>query len=61
MPKIQREINAVEKYGLKIIGQNWQSMTDTTEFGPTPFMPVLPFTPQPIADQWQVDVNMLNL
>jgi ATP-dependent protease Clp ATPase subunit len=44
-------INAIEKYGLKIIGQNWQSITDTTEFGPIPDMVMLPFTQQPIADQ----------
>jgi hypothetical protein len=51
-PKDKAEaINAIEKYGLKIISQNWQSVTDTTEFGSTPYKTVLPFTPQPIADQ----------
>ncbi|MBN2762310.1 MAG: sugar phosphate isomerase/epimerase [Bacteroidales bacterium] len=36
------------------------SFTITPEFGPFPYMPVLPFTRQPITDQWEVNVYMMN-
>lgn len=29
------------------------------EFGPAPYMPALPFTGQPVADQWQINVDMM--
>jgi len=30
------------------------------EFGPAPYMPALPFTGQPVADQWQINLDMMN-
>lgn len=30
------------------------------EFGPTPYMPVLPFTQQPIANQWDINTKMME-
>ena len=30
------------------------------EFGPAPYMPALPFTGQPVADQWQINLDMKN-
>lgn len=36
-------------------------LTMTTEFGPAGYLPTLPFTQQPVADQWTVNVYMLNL
>jgi sugar phosphate isomerase/epimerase len=33
----------------------------TTEFGPFPYMPRQPFTQQPLADQWEVNLFMKNL
>ncbi|MEJ7685108.1 MAG: sugar phosphate isomerase/epimerase [Segetibacter sp.] len=35
--------------------------TITPEFGPPPYMPLLPYTRQPVADQWEVNVYMMNL
>jgi sugar phosphate isomerase/epimerase len=35
--------------------------TITTEFGPPTYMPVLPYTQQPVASQWDINVHMLNL
>lgn len=32
--------------------------TITSEFGPYPYMPIIPYTRQPIADQWEVNVYM---
>ncbi len=33
----------------------------TTEFGPFPYMPSLPHTQMPIANQWEINVYMLDL
>ena len=38
-----------------------RSITITTEFGPPAYMPVLPFTRQPVADQWTVNKYMFEL
>ncbi|MBS1626830.1 MAG: sugar phosphate isomerase/epimerase [Bacteroidetes bacterium] len=29
-----------------------------TEFGPTPYMPCLPYTQQPVSNQWQTNIKM---
>lgn len=38
-----------------------ERMTILTEFGPPDYMPTLPYTRQPVADQWAVNVFMMNL
>jgi sugar phosphate isomerase/epimerase len=35
-------------------------MTFLTEFGPVDYMPALPFTRQPVADQWEINKYMLD-
>lgn len=35
-------------------------MTFLTEFGPVDYMPSLPYTRQPLADQWQINKHMLD-
>lgn len=35
-------------------GREW--FTITPEAGPPPYMPVLPFSGQPVADAWQINV-----
>ncbi|MDR6562289.1 MULTISPECIES: TIM barrel protein [unclassified Arcicella] len=35
--------------------------TVTTEFGPATYMPVLPYTQMPVANQWEINVYMMNL
>lgn len=35
--------------------------TITTEFGPPPYMPVVPLTRQPITSQWEVNIFMKDL
>lgn len=37
------------------------TLTITTEFGPPTYMPVLPYTRQPVADQWAVNKYMFEL
>ncbi len=35
-----------------------KQFTITPEFGPVPYMPVLPFTQQPVGDQWEINKKM---
>ncbi|MBN3519986.1 sugar phosphate isomerase/epimerase [Algoriphagus lutimaris] len=34
--------------------------TITTEFGPPPYLPTIPFTNKPIADQWEANVYIMK-
>jgi sugar phosphate isomerase/epimerase len=56
-----------------LVHQNWwkevvklkektgqQIFTVTPEFGPYPYMTIMPFTRQPVTDQWEVNVFMMN-
>ncbi len=36
-------------------------MTITPEFGPPPYLPVLPYTQQPVSSQWDINVHMMRL
>lgn len=38
-----------------------ERMTILTEFGPPDYMPTLPYTRQPVADQWAINVHMMKL
>jgi sugar phosphate isomerase/epimerase len=38
-----------------------QQLTVTPEFGPPPYMPLLPYTRQPVADQWEINCYMRSL
>jgi len=38
-----------------------ERMTILTEFGPPDYMSTLPYTRQPVADQWAINVYMMNL
>lgn len=60
------------QYLLAWFKNRWQEIIDansktgcssfgiTPEFGPPPYMPVLPFTQQPTGNQWQININMMN-
>jgi sugar phosphate isomerase/epimerase len=37
------------------------TLTITTEFGPAPYMPAMPYTRMPLVSQWEVNVHMMNL
>jgi len=41
--------------------KNGERMTILTEFGPPDYMPTLPYTRQPLADQWAINVYMMKL
>lgn len=36
-------------------------MTFLTEFGPVDYMPALPYTRQPVANQWEINKHMLDV
>lgn len=38
-----------------------ERLTILTEFGPPYYMPAMPYTQQPVADQWGINVYMMNL
>jgi sugar phosphate isomerase/epimerase len=38
-----------------------QLLTILTEFGPPNYLPTLPYTRQPVADQWDINNHMLSL
>ena len=41
--------------------QKGDVLTILTEFGPPDYMPTIPYTRQPLADQWAVNVYMMQL
>lgn len=41
--------------------QKGEAMTILTEFGPPDYMPTLPYTRQPLADQWAINVHMMKV
>ena len=41
--------------------QQSDRLTILTEFGPPTYMPTLPYTQQPLADQWAINVHMMQL
>jgi hypothetical protein len=41
--------------------KNGERMTILTEFGPPTYMPTLPYTQQPLANQWDINVHMMKL
>jgi sugar phosphate isomerase/epimerase len=38
-----------------------KTLTFLTEFGPPDYLPSLPYTRQPVANQWEINVFMMNL
>jgi sugar phosphate isomerase/epimerase len=41
--------------------KNGETLTVLTEFGPPNYLPTVPFTNQPLADQWAINVHMMQL
>ncbi len=41
--------------------KNGQPLTFLTEFGPPHYLPTVPFTNQPLADQWAINVYMMRM
>jgi sugar phosphate isomerase/epimerase len=64
-PEWSAELNAHLKWWDEIvkfrIKKDAELLTITPEFGPAPYMPAMPFTKVPVANQWDINVYMLNL
>lgn len=45
---------------VKLKNQQGNAITILTEFGPPMYLPVVPYTNQPLANQWDINVYMLN-
>ena len=41
--------------------ENGECMTFLTEFGPPDYMPTMPYTKQPLGDQWAINVHIMHL
>ena len=60
-PEWKNEVKAHLDIWEKIIrSRTGKVFTVTTEFGPPPYMATVPFTNQPLADQWEANVWMMN-
>ncbi|MDP4657380.1 MAG: sugar phosphate isomerase/epimerase [Algoriphagus sp.] len=60
-PEWKNEVKAHLDIWEKIIrSQKGKVFTVTTEFGPPPYMATVPFTNQPLADQWEANVWIMN-
>lgn len=44
-----------------LLASGEKRITFLTEFGPPNYLPALPYTKQPLADQWEINVFMKNL
>jgi len=63
-PEWEKALNAHLKWWDQIVERkkrNGERMTILTEFGPPYYMPALPYTRQPLADQWGINVYMMKL
>lgn len=63
-PEWEQVVNAHLAWWDKVVArkkQNGSRMTILTEFGPADYMPTMPYTRKPLADQWAINVYMMNL
>jgi sugar phosphate isomerase/epimerase len=62
-PEWKAVVNAHFEWWDKIVSlkkQQGEMITILTEFGPPDYMPVLPYTRQPVANQWEINVYMMQ-
>jgi sugar phosphate isomerase/epimerase len=46
---------------VKLKKEKGERLTVLTEFGPPHYMPTIPYTMQPVADQWGINVHMMKI
>ncbi|MDB4584498.1 TIM barrel protein [Draconibacterium sp.] len=65
VPEWQEAVNIHLGWWERIIERNRtegkEFFTITSEFGPYPYMTILPYTQQPISNQWEINVYMMNM
>lgn len=66
-PRVPEWKEALDKHvawWIQVINQRriegWREFTITPEFGPYPYMTILPFSKQPITNQWEVNIFMME-
>ncbi len=71
-PQVNHPFAPENKVALEAHVDWWQKIIDdkksnnidylniTCEFGPIPYMPAVPFTNQPLASQWEINLQMKN-
>jgi len=62
-PEWKKALNRHMDIWEKVIRQKWETndtFTITTEFGPADYMPTLPYTRVPVADQWKANTYMMK-
>ncbi|MGV3539768.1 MAG: sugar phosphate isomerase/epimerase family protein [Rufibacter sp.] len=64
-PQWQKAVDAHLAWWDKVVTAHTQKgspyLTITPEFGPPNYMPTHPYTREPLADQWEVNVHMMQL
>lgn len=63
-PEWKRAVDAHFAWWDKIVAlkkQQGKPLTMLTEFGPPSYMPTIPFTNQPVANQWDINVYMMQV
>jgi sugar phosphate isomerase/epimerase len=63
-PEWENAVKAHLSWWDKIVERKKKSggrLTILTEFGPPDYMPVMPYTRQPLSDQWAINVHMMHL
>ena len=64
-PEWEEELNIHLAYWDEVYHMNRKAgaaqLTITPEFGPAPYMPLLPYTRQPVASQWEINNYMRSL
>jgi sugar phosphate isomerase/epimerase len=58
---VQRHLDWWDEIIKNKLKRKENTITILTEFGPPDYMPVLPYTRLPVANQWEINVYMLNL
>lgn len=62
-PEWEREVEAHFDWWDQVVEQKIREgrrLTVTTEFGPPAYLPAVPYTGMPLADQWQINVHMME-
>ncbi|MGI9666664.1 MAG: sugar phosphate isomerase/epimerase family protein [Acidimicrobiia bacterium] len=58
---LDRHIELWERIATHCRHAGVQTLAITPEFGPAPYVPTLPFTQEPVADVWEINVAMKNI
>jgi sugar phosphate isomerase/epimerase len=63
-PEWEKHFKIFEKWWEAIVQHkeqnNTQTFSITPEFGPLPYMPSMPYTKQPLSNQWDLNIKMMR-